>query len=150
AEVVGEKVLGAGFDGDLVLTHAVDDDVPHAREAHQVVANLADGALHDLLVSIAGEGEADRGEVGLELLDNDALGFFGQVLERIDLARDIRAVAINREVLFELDADRAEAFGDGGIDLLDAFDVVDAVFDLAGEGALDLVGRGAGVGGDDV
>ncbi len=146
AEFVSDERFRADLDEHLVAAHAGDTDVAHARDEFEIVADGLDRLLHRALVGVAVERDADRGQVGLDFFDADAVGLGGQVLQRIHLAFDLGDLLVDVGALGELDRHRGQALGDRGVDLLDIVEIVHDVLDALGQRVLDLVGTRAGVG----
>ena len=133
-------------DANLVIADAHQHDLPHVRQAVQVVTDLAYGQLERGLVRLAEEHNHDHRQPGLEFRDDNALRLLGQVDERVDRALHLVGRLGGVDPVTELDQNPAAPLDDRRRHLLDLVEVRQLVLDLPGKVLLDLAGRGPGIG----
>ena len=134
------------LDGDLVGRSAHDVDLGDLRQDGQLVAHALGDRLQGEDVGVARNGDVRDLVAGDQLADDGFLGLDRERGDRIALVLDLVDHPPGVGAELELDYDRRAPFRRRRLDLLDAVDALNRLFDPDDDPGLDLFRGGAEVG----
>ena len=140
------------FDPHFALVAADDLDFADARDGGEAVGDGVVGVVVEVVERrVAGKEDVGDGlGVDVDFLDDGPFGVFGQVGEdAVEFFADVLGGDVHVHGHVELEDDLGDVLEAGGLDVLEAVDAGDGVFDVFADVFLDVFRRGADPGGDD-
>ena len=151
-EAGGGEAVAVELHPHLALVAADDVDARDAGDGGEAVGERVVGVVVELVERrFAGKEEARDGRgVDVHLLDDGAAHVGGEVVEDgVDFLADVLRGDVLVGVEAEFEDDVGGVFERGGEDVLETVDAGDGVFDGLGDVLFEVLGRGAGPGGED-